>query len=137
MTVLCVPSLEGEPWPTLGPQVADFVEAYLVFGPGDLRGKPARLDAEKRALIYRMYEVYPRGHPQAGRRRFKRVGLSLRKGSAKSELAAWIAACELHPEGPVRCDGFDAQGRQVNSRLGEFTDAYASRRIQFALRLNF
>ncbi len=32
---------------------------------------------------------------------------------------------------------FDAQGKQVNARFGEFTEAYASRRIQFALRLSF
>jgi hypothetical protein len=32
---------------------------------------------------------------------------------------------------------FDAQGRQVNSRLGEYTAAAAARRIQFALRLAF
>lgn len=108
-----VPPLDKELWPTLGPQVVAFIESYLVFGPGDLRGQPAKVDAEKRALIARMYEVYPKGHPQAGRRRFKRVGLSLRKGVAKTELLAWIAACELHPDGPVRCDGFDANGEPV------------------------
>ncbi len=113
MSVLVVPALEQEPWPTLGPQVCDFIETYLTFGPGDLRGEPARLDPEKRGLIYRMYEVYPEDHAQAGRRRFKRVAISLRKGSAKTELLAWIAACELHPDGPVRCDGFDGQGNPI------------------------
>ncbi len=113
MTTLVVPTLEEAPWPTLGPQVCSFIETYLVHGPGDLRGQPARLDAEKRALVYRMYEVYPPGHPQAGRRRFKRVAISLRKGSAKTEFAAWIAACELHPDAPVRCGGFDADGQPV------------------------
>ena len=121
MTLLVVPALEEDPWPTLGPQVCDFIESYLVFGPGDLRAEPARLDAEKRGLIYRMYEVYPQGHPQAGRRRFKRVAVSLRKGSAKTEFAAWIAACELHPDGPVRCDGFDAYGQPVGVGV---TDPY-------------
>lgn len=119
--ILCVPPLEEEPWPTLGPQVASFIESCLVFGPGDLRGQPYRLDAEKRALLYRMYEVYPQGHPQAGRRRFKRVCLSLRKGSAKTEFAACIVAAELHPAGPVRCDGFDAYGRPVGRPV---TDPY-------------
>jgi hypothetical protein len=89
-----------------------------VFGPGDLRGEPAVLDAEKRGLIYRMYEVYPKGHEQAGRRRFKRCAISLRKGTAKTELAAWLAAVELHPDGPVRCDGFDAQGEPVGVPIG-------------------
>lgn len=113
MTTLFVPAVDLEPWPTLGPQVADFIEDYLVFGPGDLLGQSARLDPEKRALLWRLYEVFPPGHPQAGRRRFKRAALSLPKGLAKTEFAAWITAVELHHEGPVRCDGFDASGQPV------------------------
>ncbi len=121
MAVLMVPPLDEEPYPTLGLQVADWIEAYLVFGPGDLRGEPARLDAEKRALLCRMYEIYPKGHPQQGRRRFRRAAISLRKGSAKSEWAAWIAAAELHPDAPVRCDGFDSSGQPVGIGV---TDPY-------------
>lgn len=114
MAVLTVPEYnDKEPWPTLGPQVCDFIESHLVFGPGDLRGQPAKIDPEKRALIYRIYEVYPKGHANAGRRRFKRAALSLRKGTAKTEFAAWLAAVELHSYGPVRCDGFDAHGQPV------------------------
>jgi phage terminase large subunit-like protein len=112
MTTLLVPQ-DKTIYPSLGGLVCDFIEEYLVFGPGDLRGEPARLDDEKRALIWRMYEVFPKGHPQAGRRRFKRCAISLRKGVAKTELAAWLAAVELHPDGPVRCDGFDAKGQPV------------------------
>ena len=108
-------------YPTLGPQVCDFIENYLVFGPGDLRGAPAVLDDEKRALIWRIYEVYPQDHIQAGRRRFKRVGLSLAKGLAKTEFAAWIVACELHHEAPVRCIGWDKHGNPIG---GPVTDPY-------------
>lgn len=104
--MLIVPPMEEQAWPTLGPQVCDWLETYLIFGPGDLRGEQYRLDDEKRALVHRIYEVYPKGHAQAGRRRFKRVGISLRKGTAKTEFAAALAACELHPEGPVRCTGW-------------------------------
>ncbi len=121
MAVLMVPDDSGKIWPTLGPLVCQFIEENLVFGPGDLRGQPAFLDEEKRALVWRMYEVFPQGHPQEGRRRFKRVGLSLRKGTAKTEFAAWIAACELHHEGPVRCYGFDKQGNPLG---GPVTDPY-------------
>lgn len=122
MSVLMVPVMKSQmAWPSLGGQVCEFIETYLVHGPGDLRGQPAVLDDEKRALIWRMYEVYPPEHPQAGRRRFKRAALSLRKGSAKTELAAWIAAVELHPYGPVRCDGFDAAGNPVGVGV---TDPY-------------
>lgn len=121
MTVLMVPNDDIRPWPTLGPLVCDFIEENLIFGPGDLRGMPAVLDDEKRALIWRIYEVYPKGHIQAGRRRFKRAGLSLAKGLAKTELAAWITACELHHEAPVRCDGFDKHGNPYGRPV---TDPY-------------
>jgi phage terminase large subunit-like protein len=120
VSVLTVPA-DKERYPSLGGQVCDFIESYLVHGPGDLRGQPVTLDDEKRALIWRTYEVYPKKHPQAGRRRFKRVALSLRKGSAKTELAALIAAVELHRDGPVRCDGFDANGVPVGVGV---TDPY-------------
>lgn len=110
MSTLMVPPPDAKPYPTLGPQVCAFVERELVHGPGDLRGEPARLDKEKRSLLWRAYEVFPKGHEQEGRRRFRRVAFSLRKGSAKTEFAAWIAACELHPDAPVRFNGFEKDG---------------------------
>ncbi len=121
MSVLTVPALDEEPWPSLGAQVCDFIETYLVFGPGDLRGKPYRLDDEKRAFVWRMYEIFPEDHPQAGRRRFKRVGLSIRKGTAKTEFGAIITAVELHPDGPVRCVGWDGHGDPIGEPV---TDPY-------------
>jgi phage terminase large subunit-like protein len=113
VSTLVVPPLDDRPWPTLGPQLVQFLEERAVFGPGSLKGQPAVVDAEKAAIIYRAYELYPRGHEFAGRRRFRRVAVSLRKGTAKTELAAWVAYLELHPESPVRCDGFDRWGRPV------------------------
>jgi hypothetical protein len=100
--ILSIPPVDLS-YPTLGPQVCDWIEANLVFGPGDLRGQPAVIDEETRALIARMYELYQKGHTLEGRRRFKRVGISLAKGLAKTEKAAWIAAAELSDSAPVRC----------------------------------
>lgn len=112
--ILTVPALEpeGREWPSLGGLVCQWIEEHLVFGPGDLLGQPARLDEEKRFLIWRAYEVFPPGHEQAGRRRFKRVSLSLRKGSAKTEFMAWLVAAELG-DAPVRCDGFRKDGSPI------------------------
>jgi hypothetical protein len=111
--LLVVPGPDPEPWPTLGPQLCAFVEERAVYGPGSLQGEPYRIDPEFRAFIYRAYEVFPQGHPWQGRRRFKRVGLSVRKGLAKTEKEGILAYPELHPEGPTRCDGFDAFGLPV------------------------
>ncbi len=113
MGTFIVPPFDEEPWPSLGGQVCDFIEDLAVFGPGSLKGQPARLDDEKRAAIWKAYEVYPRGHELAGRRRFRRVRFSWRKGTAKTELMGWVSFAELHPEGPVRFDGWDAAGNPV------------------------
>lgn len=113
MATLIVPPPDRTPWPTLGPQLCDWIEENLVYGPGDLRGEPYRIEPEFRALLYRMYEVVPKGKPGAGRRRFNRACMNVRKGTAKTEKASIIAACELHPDAPVRCDGFDANGDPV------------------------
>lgn len=101
-----VPELEAEPWPTLGPELVAWIEAELCHGPGDVLGMPVELTDELVLFLYRAFEVYPHGHDQAGRRRFKRVALSRRKGVGKTELAAWLAIAELDPTAPVRCDGF-------------------------------
>jgi hypothetical protein len=119
VTTFVYPAPDDEPWPTLGPEVCAFIEAEFCHGPGDLLGRPVRLSDEQRAWIFRMYEVHPptlerrqkrvivkTPNPIAGKRRFQRCALSLRKGSSKTEFAAWIAGAELHPDGPVRCAGF-------------------------------
>jgi hypothetical protein len=110
VSVFVVPPLDEEPWPTLGPGVCDLIEERAVFGPGSLKGQPAKLDAETRALFYKAYEVWPRGHELAGRRRFRRVRICARKGTAKTEKLGWIAFAELHPESEVRFDGWRKVG---------------------------
>ena len=110
MTVLMVPDDKGAHYPTLGGEVCEWMETSLVFGPGDLRGLPLVLDDEQKAFIYRFYEIFPKGHPQEGRRRFKRCSLSLAKGLRKTELAAFVAAAELHYAAPVRFDGWNSDG---------------------------
>lgn len=119
-----VPPYDEEPWPTLGPQVVEFLEARCVHGPGDLKGQPYTLDTDKRAFLYRMYEVFPKDHPRAGKRRFKRCVLSLRKGTAKTELAGAVAFGELHPEGPVRTRDWRKVGKLWEPVGGPVTDPY-------------
>lgn len=110
---LIAPSDDGTQFPTLGPQVVEWMHQNLVFGPGDLLGQPLVLDAEQQWFIWRFYEIYPRGHAQEGRRRFQRCALSLAKGLRKTELASCIAAAELHPGAPVRFNGWKGRGNKL------------------------
>lgn len=114
--LLVVPPFDDEPFPTLGDQVCDFIEERACFGPGPLKGRSAKLNEDQRLILYRAYEVYPKGHARAGRRRFHRVGVSVRKGSGKTEFMAWVAFAELHPESPVRFAGFNRDGSLVQGR---------------------
>lgn len=118
-------------WPTLGPQVCDFIESRFVYGPGTLKGEPYVVRDDFRYLLYRLYEHYPEGYKEtygtesrdlSGRRRFQKGIISLPKGSAKTELMAIIALLELHPDAPIRFNGYDdeaegglAPGRSVMS----------------------
>lgn len=114
MTELVVPTFDPKArWPTLGPQICDWIEANLVFGPGDIAGQDAVVSDELRGLIYSMYEVHPKGSPRASRRRFHRASVSMRKGLGKTELGAWVVCAELAEDAPVRCDGFDSKGNPV------------------------
>jgi hypothetical protein len=114
MAVLSVPRYDpAEPWPTLGPAIADLIEERAIFGPGSFGGQPAVLDDEKRGILYQLYEVHPQGDRLAGRRRFKRGVLELRKGLAKTEFGAWITYAELHPDAPVRFDHWDSDGNPI------------------------
>ncbi|WNY15136.1 terminase large subunit [Rhodococcus phage MacGully] len=122
-----VPKSDGIEYPTLGPQVCDFIEERFCFGPGSLQGQPAKLHPDQRRVLYHAYEHHPQdsmmhGMSLAGLRRFQRVAWSIRKGSAKTELLAWVVACELHPDAPVRFTGYSQQaagglktGRAVNN----------------------
>lgn len=134
-------ALDEKPWPTLGPDVCAWMEANLAFGPGDLRGRPYRLDDEDRALVYRIYEVSPPDHPghcefdpvtqrctrgrgRCGRRRFNSAMLMLRKGMKKSERAGAVTAAELAGDAPVRCDGFRREGGVLVPVGRPVTDPY-------------
>jgi len=113
VATLLVPPLDEEPWPTLGDEVADWIEEHGRYGPGERVGEPYEVTPEFRAQLQRAYEVHPKGSRLAGRRRFKRCYLEERKGTAKTERAMLVAFAESHPDAPVRCDGFDAHGNPV------------------------
>lgn len=91
---------------TLGWGCIDWIEHYLVHGPGDVQGEPIELDDEVCAFILRAYEI-----DSKGRRKVRRAFFSRAKGRMKSELAGMLSCFEFL--GPARFDHFDSQGDPV------------------------
>jgi phage terminase large subunit-like protein len=100
------PDYPGE-FPSLGPQLVQWYETYLVHGPGDVMGDPIELDDEFYEFIVRAYRL----DPETGRRVYRRAFLSRAKGRAKSELAGMMVCAEALA--PVRFAGWDASGNPV------------------------
>jgi len=98
---------EGDEFPSLGWQVAEWLEAYTCHGPGDVQGEPIVLDNEWLRFLVNAYRL----DPETGRRCVDRAMLSRPKGRAKSELAGLVGIAEAI--GPVRFDGWDADGQPV------------------------
>ena len=95
--------------PTLGPFVADWIADNAIHGPGEVMGEPAMLSEDHLGFLYRLFELRPDGS-----RKYRRACFSRAKGSAKTEMAAWIALVEAF--GPARCAGFDTDGEPVPTR---------------------
>jgi phage terminase large subunit-like protein len=101
--------MRPKPKHTLGPQVAAWIEQYLVHGPGDVMGQQITLTVEEKRYLAWAYEVNGKG-----RRVVRRAVRGLPKGSRKTEFAAWVALAEM--AGPVRFDRWE-DGRPVGKRV--------------------
>lgn len=100
------PEYEGE-FPSLGHELVQWYETYLVHGPGDVLGDPIVIDDEFYEFLVRVYRL----DPGTGSRVYRRAFLSRPKGRAKSELAGELVCGEALA--PVRFAGWDANGNPV------------------------
>jgi phage terminase large subunit-like protein len=98
---------DDDDFPTLGLQVADWIEEFCCHGPGDIQGEPVELDREWLLFLADAYRL----DPVTGRRVYDEGVLSRPKGRAKSELAGFVTVAEAFA--PVRFDGWDADGQPV------------------------
>lgn len=88
---------------SLGLQIIDWIETYLVHGPGDIAGEPIIIDDEFGDFIHNAYEL-----GSDGKRQIRRAILSRPKGRAKSELAGMLVCVEA--VGPCRFSHFATEG---------------------------
>lgn len=89
---------------SLGWAAIDWIEHYLVHGPGDIQGQPIELDDEYAAFVVKCYRV----QAKRGEKIVRRAFLSRPKGRAKSELAGMLDCFEAL--GPCRFDHWAEPG---------------------------
>jgi hypothetical protein len=102
-------------YPTLGIQVAQWIEAFCVIPDGLHQGEPYRLTDEMLVFLKRFYRLHPDAvlderRPSSA---FVYRGAQLMRAQkwGKSPFCGGIDLCELL--GPVRFDGWDADGEPV------------------------
>jgi len=100
------PEYQGE-FPSLGWQVAEWIEAYLRVPGGESTGAPLVLTDEQLEFIVRLYRLDGR----TGKPEVRRAVLRRAKGWGKSPLVAGLALAHL--VGPTVFDGWSADGEPV------------------------
>lgn len=106
------PSEPGE-FPTLGYEVAAWIEANLIIPDGELQGEPFRLYDEQYRFLLNFYRLVPQARDGEGSDAFQyHGGLLVRPQKwGKDPLGAAIVVAESL--GPVRFAGWDADGEAV------------------------
>jgi hypothetical protein len=106
---------DGSPgeFPTLGYLVADWMETFLIIPDGFNQGRPFVLTDEQYRHILWTYRLKPNARPEMGSQAFNYYGSLLVRPqkSGKDPLAA--AQVCVQGLGPVRFDGWDANGEPV------------------------
>ena len=103
------PDFPGE-FPSLGYQVADWIQAHCAIPDGDHVGEPYELTDEMLRFLVWFYRV----DPAKERFFFNRGGQLVRPQKwGKGPFSAAIICAEAAPDGPVRFNGWDAAGEPV------------------------
>lgn len=110
---------DGHPgeFPTLGYLVADWIEAYLIIPDGMRRGEPFILTDEQYRHLLWTYRLRPNARADMGSQAFVFYGSLLvrpQKAGKDPSAAAEVCAQGL---GPVRFDGWDANGEPVGKPM--------------------
>ena len=111
------PDPDGDQWPTLGHDIAAWIEANLVIPDGPRRGEPFALTDEQYRHVLSTYRLKPGARPEMGSQAFTYYGVLLvrpQKAGKDPLAAAQVCAQAL---GPVRFAGWDANGEPVGSPM--------------------
>lgn len=105
---------EGDDYPSLGHEVAAWIEANCAIPDGEYAGEPFLLTDEQERFLINFYRLDPDPHPETGEIRFhfERGGQIIRPQKwGKGPFSATIVCAEA--QGPVRFDYWDEDGQPV------------------------
>lgn len=104
---------ENNAWPTLGYDVADWIEANLVVPDGYRKGEPYRLTDEQLRFILNYYRLYPHAGPWPDPESLVYYGAQFRRSQKHGKDPMGAAILWAEALGPTRFDGWDADGEPV------------------------
>jgi hypothetical protein len=104
---------EIDEWPTLGYEVADWIESHCVIPDGHRKGEPYRLTDEQLRFIKNFYRLYPHAAPWPALDGLRYTGAQFRRSQkhGKDPLGAAIILAESL--GPTNFAGWNAAGEAV------------------------
>jgi len=107
------PDPAGDQWPTLGHEVAAWIEANVIIPDGERMGAPYILTDEQYRHLLHAYRLVPNARDGEGSDAFEYSGALLVRPQkwGKDPFAASIICAEAM--GPVRFAGWDARGEPV------------------------
>lgn len=110
------PEHPGE-YPTLGHLIADWIEDNLVIPDGPRRGQPFILTDEQLRHLLQSYRLKPHARADMGSQAFRYYGsLLVRPQKSGKDPFAAAQAC-AQALGPVRFDGWDADGEPAGAPM--------------------
>lgn len=108
------PDFDGD-FPTLGYEVADWIEASCVIPDGYLMGQPYRLTDEMLRFLKHFYRLYPYAAPWPAPDALTHFGAQLRRSQKWGKDPFGCAVILAEALGPTRFDGWNAAGEPVGA----------------------
>lgn len=100
-------------WPTLGYEVADWIESHLVIPDGYCKGEPYRLTNEQLRFILHYYRLLEHAAPWPAPDAFAYYGAQFRRSQKHGKDPMGAALLWAEALGPTKFDGWDADGEPV------------------------
>jgi hypothetical protein len=103
----------ADPFPSLGYEVAQWIEDHVVIADGYKQGQPYRLTNEQLRFLKNFYRLYPHAAPWPAPDALLYTGAQFRRSQKHGKDPLGAAICWAEALGPTRFAGWNAHGEPV------------------------